>query len=48
MNNDPDVVPEQPPLIILDNKSAVYISQEQKEHKTHQTHFQEEKFCKKW
>ena len=48
LNKDPDVVPEQSPLIILDIKSDIYMANNGKDTNDNIQNFQKNSLCKKW
>ena len=48
LNKDPDLVPEQAPIVILDNKSDMCMAKNSDYTKKHQTYFHKNALCKKW
>ena len=48
LNEDPDMVPNEAPLIVLDSKSAMCMAKNGKDTKHTKTHFKENAFVKEW
>ena len=48
LNKDPDIVPEEDPLIVLDSKYDMCMAKNGKDTKTYQTHCKDNAFCKEW
>ena len=48
LNKDPDIFPEEAPLIVLDSKYAICMANNGKGYQTYQTHCKENAFCKEW
>ena len=48
LNKDPEIVPEEAPLIVLDSKSAMCMAKNGKDTKKNKTRFKENAFCKVW
>ena len=47
-NEDPDMVPKEDPLIVLDRKSAMCMAKNGRDKKTYQMYCKKNAFCKEW
>ena len=48
LNEDPEMVPKEALLIVLDSKSGMCMANNGKKYQRYQTHCEENKFCEEW
>ena len=48
LNKDPDIAPEEAPLIVLDSKSSMCMANNGKDTKHTRKHCKKNSFCKEW